>query len=331
MKILIASPILPTAIGGPATVARELSRIWRKQGEQVQIITFNSFERRMPHLFRQGMLFLRLLIIIPKVDAVLILDPASTGPSAAVAAKLCRRRSVARIGGDFLWESWVERTKQAVLLSEFYTEKRSRTFREHLIYWATKKTLHTVDCVAFTTAWQRELWRKPYDLSASVEIIENPVSPRKEVPPATQKVFIAIGRPMHIKNREVLLRAWEIVIKKHPEAVLDTTPKSAVDYQTAIQNCYAVVVPSLSEVSSQSVFEAIEFGKPFIATRDTGSYATHKDAGIFIDTRKPELLAEAILMLLDPEAYKTAKSHVLAYSYTRSWEQVATEFRKLLS
>lgn len=329
MRILIASPVPVDAIAGPATAIRELSASFSRTGDEVRVITFNAFERVLPLGVRHMCLFLRALIACGWAESVLLLDPASTGPSIVLAAHLRSRRSLLRVGGDFLWESYVERTGEQVLLSEFYATPRTFSLKERFIRSATRFTLSHVHVIAFTTAWQQSLWKIPYPLGQKSVVIA-PVLPQVEPVPATGAVFLGAARDSRVKNGEALQTAWKHVHAAYPNAVLDTAPRTPEAYAEALRSCYAVVVPSLSEVSPNAVFEAIHFGKPFVAPIDTGVYEALHAIGSFVDTRDTSALGKAMVDLLDPVTYRKRCEQLAAFATTRTWEEVGKDFRNAL-
>lgn len=332
-KILIASPLPLAAVGGPATVARELSAAYTAAGDHVTLITLSPLEKRLPIGIRQGVLLVRAIPQVAWADAVLILDPATTGPAIALLARLFRKRSVLRIGGDFLWETYVNRTRTPVRLSEFYTMPRALTMRERFIRAATSFTLRHVDHVVFTTAWQKRIWERPYGLTQyATSVIANAIPPATETSfDATKKIFLAASRGPYLKNHELLERLWPRISAAHPEAVLDATPRSPEDYHQALASCYALLLPSISDVSPNVVLEAIALGKPFVATEDTGLYETYGDLGGFVDTRSDVAVLDAITRLLDPVAYEDMRARIHTLRVTRSWSTVAEEFKSALT
>lgn len=330
MRILIASPVPPHAIAGPATVARELARALGEAGDTVSFITFSNVERHLPLVLRHFALSVRAVPHVWRTDALILLDPASTGPALALLARVLGRPSLLRLGGDFLWESYVERTGEAVLLSEFYTVRRRLTVREQGIRFATLLTLRMVGHVVFTTAWQRALWERPYGLTHTSTTVVPPVLASRENHPATGLVFLAAHRASRVKNADVLNEVWARTLAKHPDAILDQRPRTALAYHEAMRDCYAVIVPSLSEVSPNAVLEALSCGKPFIATADTGVKDELAPFGLFVDTRDPVALASAVETLLDPEVYATFRARIADFTTVRTWKDVAQALRGVL-
>jgi hypothetical protein len=303
---------------------------YKAAGDDVRVITFNGFERALPLPLRHAVFFLRAFNASGWAESILLLDPASTGPALALLASLRGRRTVLRIGGDFLWESYIERTHESILLSEFYTAPRELSRRERLIKKATEYTMKRVSLIVFTTEWQRALWEKPYGLDISkTRVIENGL-PSREPSPATSLTFLCAQRASRVKNAEVVPIAWEQVKKTHPEAILDTKERSPAAYRAALASCYAVILPSLSEVSPNAIYEAIRFGKPFITTKDTGVYKSFHDLGEFVDTRSPDAIGQAILRLLDPDTYKAIQERQKAFTFVRNWSAVALDFKNVL-
>ncbi len=331
MRILIASPIPLTAIGGPASIARILKKEFEEAGDLVEVATLSSFERKLPPLMRQLVLFLRAVVLCMRTDALLLLDPASTGISFACAGKLMGVSTTVRIGGDFLWETYVERTQEPVLLSEFYTKPRSLSTYEKIIRFATSTTLSLSDRIVFTTPWLKDLWEEPYRLEKKeIRIISNPIAKRVESQVPREKVFLAAGRNTRIKNMKLLQEAWQVIAAEYPDAVLDTVPKRAEEYQTALKSAHALIIPTLSEVSPNSMLEAIRYGKPFISTKDNGLYEQYKEAGLFVDTRSAQEIQAAVRELLDADGYSRALEKVQKVDITLSPAQMAAAFRSVL-
>ncbi|HYF28804.1 MAG TPA: glycosyltransferase family 4 protein [Candidatus Paceibacterota bacterium] len=334
MKLLIASPIGLQDIGGPATVARELSRVYEEHGDDVRVITPSWFEKRLPIGVRQLVLFIRAIPTVRWADAVLLLDPVSTGLAVAPLARLLKKRSVLRVGGDFLWEMHANRVREPIRLSEFYAMPRVLTLREHLIHEATRFTLAFVDHIAFTTAWQERIWMEPYNLSGrSTSVVESGVPEPMEAATTdtSSKVFLAASRGPYLKNGDLLAELWPNIQMRHPEAELDTTPRPPEAYRQALAASYALILPSISDVCPNAVLEAIAYGKPFITTKDTGLYELYPESGMFVDTRDPNEIVAAIEKLLDPAGYRDAVARMRSSRRRRTWEDAAAEFRTLLA
>lgn len=323
MKILITSPITDGGVGGPASVARELDTVFSSAGDTVEVVAPTTSEMNFPVGVRQAVLMVRLVPYVRRADVVLVLDPVSTGFSAACVAKLFGKPVVLRIGGDFLWESYVERTQEPVLLSEFYKEPRALARRERMIRALTKRTLSMVHKVVFTTAWQRDIWMKPYGLIESkIAVISNAI-PEAKLPACEGTTLLALGRDTRVKNIALLAEVWNRIKHEFPEIQLITGTKSRAGYVEALAHCRGVVQPTLSEVSPNTVLEAIAYGKPFLTTRDNGLFEAYAPYGIFVDTRDEGALEGALRALL-------ARPGQNSHPPERSWATAANEYRTVL-
>ena len=98
------------------------------------------------------------------------------------------------------------------------------------------------------------------------------------------------------------------------------------EHKSLVKNAYAVIIPSISEMSPNNAVDAIYYGKPFIMTSDTGAQERLGNVGIFIDTLNPEALKDAIKKLLDTEEYARACARVQKFDFVHSWEEIIKEF-----
>src|SRR5690348_11398603 len=119
MRILIATGIYPPEIGGPAEYAKNLKDAWNSQGHQVTVKVFSRF-KFLPTGLRHLAYFLYIVPAVIRADFILSLDTFSAGLPAVLAARLFGKQIIVRTGGDFLWEFYVERTGELVLLKDFY-------------------------------------------------------------------------------------------------------------------------------------------------------------------------------------------------------------------
>lgn len=323
MRIVIMSPIPEGGVGGPASVAGHIVAECTQLGDRVELVVPTATEMRLPSAVRQGLLFLRLFGPVGRADVVLAFDPVSTGFPAILVASVLRKPVVLRVGGDFLWESFVERTNKPVLLSEFYTKPRKFTVREHIISFMTRSTVSRATLIVFTTQWQRELWSTPYNIPVAKTAVVANALPVPEQSLENGNELLALGRDTAVKNSALLARVWGRVAHKYPGVTLRTGTIPAHEYIGALSRCRGVIQPSISEVSPNTILEAIAYNKPFITTRDTGIFETYATSGIFVDTRIETALENAIDSLLTGEVRPVRPPD-------RTWSAAAKEYRTLL-
>ncbi len=332
LNILIATGIYPPDLGGPAEYAKNIETEFRKMGNMVFVKAF-GFEKKLPTGLRHIWYLFRLLPIVRKVDLIIALDTFSVALPTVIVAKIFKKKVIIRTGGDFLWESYVERTGEKVLLTRFYeTRKSNFNLKEKVVFWLTKFVLHSVSAIVFSTTWQRDIFVPAYKLDKRKNfIIENfygqKVSfPKKAEQNNTSKIFVSATRPIKFKNNELLKEAFVEAKRFDKYIILDTEPVPHKEFLEKIANSYAVVLPSFGEISPNMILDAISAGTPFIVTRECGIYDRIKDIAIFVDPLNKEDIRDKIIYLANENIYKAQKRAVESFSFTHSWGQICREF-----
>ncbi len=327
MKIVIATPFVLPHSGVLAQYAEGLKRALEKRGERVEVVSWSDF-RHVPRGIRHVLYFYRVYIRAEDADFVLALDTWSVGLPAVIAARTRGIPCAVRIGGDFLWESFIERTKESVLLSEFYEKKRKLSLKERIIRAGTDWLLRNA-IPLFTTKFQREIWHRAYDTSETATIVENYFPPIVGTYlPSRGPVFVSAGRSISLKNIVLLQKIITRLADGHPGLELDTRLLPPEEHGKRLADSYAVVVASFSEVCSNTAIDAMTLGKPFICPKDTGTSERLKECGLFVDTRSESALTGAIESLLDPVQYEKLAQAARSFSFTHSFEEMAEEIIK---
>ncbi|PIR45656.1 MAG: hypothetical protein COV09_00230 [Candidatus Vogelbacteria bacterium CG10_big_fil_rev_8_21_14_0_10_50_13] len=331
-KILIVTGIYPPAIGGPAQYAKHLAEALAEAGDQVEVRTYGA-ERRLPSGWSHFFLFLKLLPAVAWAEAVIALDTFSVAVPAYYATRLFRRKFIIRIGGDFLWESYTERTEERVLLKNFYPDTPDNwTAKEKQIFKLTKQVLKASDTLVFTTNWQREIWAEPYGLDlAKTTIIENYYGHKESSFESESKTFVGGTRQLVWKNLDNLARNFFTAKLRDGLLQLDLENAPYEEFVEKIRRAYAVILVSLGDVSPNMILDAIRLGKPFILTRETGLYDRLRGVGIFVDPKSDKEIIEAIMTLADRNEYDRWRAKVNQFTFTHTWQQIAEEFKVLIN
>lgn len=325
MKILIATPLYPPQVGGPAKYAKALQSEFSKEGHEVMVVSFSEV-RHLPPLVRHSAYFLKIVRAIRNTAFILTLDTWSVGLPALVAAKLWGVPLIARVGGDFLWESYVEDTGKLLPFSHFYRQMPRLPVKQTILYYGTRFFAQGAAKLLFNSQWQKDAWQKTYDISPSkTGILENEYGGSEGVHKAEGRVFIAAGRNIKLKNMPRLEEAFAAVQRNHPDIVLDTRVLPPQEHRERLARAYAIVVPSISEMNPNTIWEGISLGKPFICTNDTGARERLEGLGMFIDTQSREELERSLERMLDAKVYKGYIERIRAFPYTHSWSQIAAE------
>ncbi len=332
MKIVIAAGIYPPDVGGPAQYAYHIAGELEAMGHETRVLAY-GLEKKLPTGIRHLYYFLRMLFSLGGAHAILAFDSYSVGFPALCAAKLRGKKIIIRQGGDFLWESHVERTGNLVPLSRFYDEAAGGlNIKEKIIKRITGFTLRHAHAVAFNSSWFRDILAKQYSLKeGKTHIIHNYAAPKAPSFAPARKNFIFAARRIKLKNGAMLAEAFDEARKIDPDIVLETGLMPHAELMEKIAHACAVILPSISEVSPNLIFDAIRFDKPFIVTRESGIYEELKDVGIFVNPLDRNDIREKILFLADPLHYAEAVKKVKSYGKTRSWRQITEEFLSIYS
>ncbi len=327
MKILICTGIYPPHVGGPAQYAKEIEDEFRRQGHSVKVLTY-GLERKLPPLVRHKLFFFRTLFSLWNVDLVIALDTFSVGWPAVSASRLLGKKIIIRTGGDFLWESFVERTGEMVLFSKFYELCTGKfNLKERLIFFITKKTLKKASAIIFSTEWQRDIFTKAYSLNSEKNfIVENFYGPKIESYAPSKKIFVGGARQLKWKNIQTLRDAFSVAQKSDQELVLDIDNAVYGEFLDKIKNSYAVILVSIGDISPNIILDALRCNKPFILSKENGLYEKLKDVALFVDSQNVEDIAEKILYLSTKDGYDTQLKKIKEFNFVHTWQEITGEF-----
>ncbi|OHA88814.1 MAG: hypothetical protein A2741_00430 [Candidatus Zambryskibacteria bacterium RIFCSPHIGHO2_01_FULL_43_27] len=325
-NILIVTGIFPPRIGGPAQYAKEVRNEWQKGGHVVKVLTYR-LEHFLPTGIRHFLFFLRTCLSIRDVDFIFALDTFSVGFPATLTAKLFGKKIITRTGGDFLWEGYVERTGDKVLLRDFYETRKDRLdFKEKIIFHLTRWALVNNSAVIFSTKWQMNIFIKAYGLNPNrLYNIENFYGEKIDSHPAVEKIFVAGTRPLKWKNLDKLSSVFSKIQEKNPEIKVDLGTASYEIFLDKIKRSYAVILVSLGDISPNMILDAIRCNKPFIVTKETGIYDRIKDVAIFVDPENEEEIKDKILYLANDVNYANQVEKLEKFTFKHSWEEICRE------
>lgn len=323
LHICIATGIYPPEVGGPAEYASNLASEWSKAGHEVSVGVFSKW-----HFLPTGIRHIFFLFSITKkvwkADLVVVLDTFSAALPATVLGMIFGKKIFLRTGGDFLWEKYVERTGDMVLLSDFYkTSLHKLNLKEKIVFKIISFILRAVDVVIFSTKWQEEIFWHPYGLQKqSTIVIENFYGPKISLGESGQnKNFVASTRKLKWKNLDLLRQVFKEI---NAELYVDTLKHE--DFLAKINSSYAVILASLGDISPNMILDAIRLNKPFIVTRETGIADRIKDVAIFVDPLSKQDIKEKVLWLLDDANYASQMQKIEAFSFTHTWQEMAEEY-----
>lgn len=331
LRIVIATGIFPPDIGGPAEYAKNLLAVWQREGHTVSVHHFHAL-RSFPAGLRHLLYFVRLLPSSVWADCIVITDTFSAAVPAVLAGILCNTQTLIRTGGDFLWERYVDRTRKLVLLKDFYrTCITDFSFLERIIFSLVRFSLKHADTLVFSTAWQRDLFVPAYGLhNKKACVVENYFGSKLGALPYTEKNFVAATRPRLWKNMDRIKNAFSVVRNKGIEVRCDDTRLPYSAFLDHIRRSYAVIVASLGDISPNMVLDSIRADKPFILTTENGIADRIREISLFVDPTDISDIAEKIEWLSDKDNYLEQQKKIKSFSFTHSWEEIASELLFLI-
>lgn len=371
-KILIATPIFPPAIGGPATYAENLARELSFTGHAVAVLSYGSknpltaktgyeifwVSSRLPSGIKHLIYFFKSLRLLGQSDVVLAFDPFVVGVPIAWACRFRPRPMLLRIEGDFLWETYIERTGREITLRDFNRAvgnlKLNR--REKIIRWSCEKVFSRTRFLVFSSAWRRDIFFSGYRADPSKIILLDLAWPRGAAGrDVREKVMVFAGRFVKLKNIERLIGAflsaadggWRLeIIGDGPEKdklllmASDPNSRGKIDISPPLPqanliirlaSAHSFLLPSITDVSPNVILECIKTGTPFVLTRESGFYEVLKSVGLFVDPLDENDIEAGIKNLLNAVSYAEYRKRLASFAPSRSWRDVADDWLKLIA
>ncbi len=330
MKILLATPLYPPEIGGPAQYAFHLKEEFIKMGHEVRVATF-KFERQLPFFIRHIYFFFKILPNIFWADKIISFDAISVGFPTAVACYILNKKYVLRLGGDFLWESYVESASEEISLEDFYKIKRDFSFKQKLIKLAFNFSIKNTEKVVINSEWLGGIISSYYSLSSyKIVYIENYFGKINTDINSDNNQIVSSCRNIKLKNLKKLKNSISEIKDKIKGISLFDKEVEHNDLKSVIKSSHAVAVVSFSEVNPNLVFDGLSLGKPFILTKYNGLNSRFNDMGILVDPFDQKSIEEAILKIYDPLTYNMLCKNIKECKYSHSWEEIANKFEKLI-
>ena len=122
------------------------------------------------------------------------------------------------------------------------------------------------------------------------------------------------------------MQAFALIKDRFFDAELDTETSTREELLRRINEAYMVVVPSFSEVSPNTVLDALSLGVPVVVTSDCGMKERLGDLVVWVDPKSPEDIARGIETLMDAKTYSEYMARMSKFSYVQSEEVCAASF-----
>jgi glycosyltransferase involved in cell wall biosynthesis len=269
MKLVIATPLYPPEPGGPATYVKLLEEGLPAEGIEIAVVKFSDV-RGWPKLFRHVLYERKVARALQDADAVLALDPVSTGLPSLSAAKKEKKPFFVKIVGDYAWEQGTQRFGITVPLDEFVkipSEKLPlpvrllRRIQEHVASMAKQVIVPSPYLKGIIEAWGIS----PDSISIIHNAVEVPRERTTEETPEGEFRIVSSGREVPWKGFETLRRLAAARASDGWRADI----VSGVSREEALARVRAgdvFVLNSSYEGFPHALVEAMALGTPVIAT-----------------------------------------------------------------
>lgn len=326
--IVLATGLFPPDVGGPAKYAEMLYVGLQEKAIPVRLVRW-TFEKHLPALLRHGVFFLRLLYASIGARSMLAFDATSVGYPAQLVSKIIGVPLVVRFGGDAIWEAYVNRTKEPLSLSEFYIKERDFTKREKILLTMTRKTLARAQKIVVNTSWYGDILEKAYQVPREkIVLIENSFQQKSNTEPQGVFTLLSSSRTIPLKNMQALETVVATLAQEGSPIDLYTKPFLAEEFPKLMEHIHATAVVSFSEVSPNLVLEGLEYGRPFVVTRDTGLHPRFHGAGVFVDPKDTHAIHAGIQELM--KNYATYRQVAKNISYEHTKDNIVQSYLSIL-
>lgn len=334
MKLVLATPLYPPEIGGPATYAKLLEEGLQEKGIEVVLVKFGEV-KHLPKIIRHYVYYRRVLKAARHADVVLALDPVSVGLPAMYAAQRAKKPFVVKIVGDYAWEQGTQRFGITQNLDDF-VRTEDVPFSVGILRRIQARVARSATRVIVPSEYLKDIVTQWGVQEEKIEIIYNAVHLNRlgTIPPDVAKLsrplIVTAGRLVPWKHIDGIIDALARADTSHEgsqgsqtsltvvgegperaalmrrageklsERVAFTGTLSHTDTLAVMQSADAFVLNSSYEGFSHLLIEALALGVPTIATRVGGNSEVIIDGenGLLVPAGDTGALTEAIKRVL---------------------------------
>jgi glycosyltransferase involved in cell wall biosynthesis len=364
-RIIVATPLYPPDIGGPASVARMLERVLPEAGHQVSVVSFGEV-RRLPKIIRHIAYMHRLFTLSKGANIIIALDPVSVGVPAAFVAWLRESVFVLRVPGDYAWEQGVQRFKVKQSLDSFQSGK-GLDVRVHLLRLMQRWVATSADVVVVPSAYLARIvskWGVQKDRIARIEsaVLTTALTnePAHDISRGKTKRIAMVGRfvpwkgmkeaivSMEALRREVPTAVLTIVgdgpmkkelrtlVREHglTDAVVFTGPLPHTTTLETIRSSDVLLLNSRYEGLPHLAVEAFSVGTPVVATNAGGipEVVEHMKTGLVYPVGDESAMVESLSRILSDTTLRNRLGKAAQKAVSRfSEERAAVQYKELVS
>lgn len=227
-KILLATPLYPPDIGGPATYTVMLERFLPSCGFDLVTAPFTSY-RRFPKGIRHFLYGVKLFFNAWSVETIFALDPVSVGFPAMVISVLLRKKFILKVVGDYAWEQGSRAGTITATLDEYLHTPFAYGWRTYFRARLERVVAYRAVTIVVPSEYLRTViltWGVEKDrivVIPNVATVMRPKEDKKEL----QKILgigsctlLTAGRLVPWKQFDHIIRVMPELLKKFPQLEL---------------------------------------------------------------------------------------------------------------
>ncbi len=339
-KILLATPMMPPTLGGPAIHAERVSKHLAKNGYEVEVFNFEKLNKLPPGV-RHFVAFILIAIKSLNKDLIFAFDGFSVAIPTVLVGILLRKKVIIRTVGDLIHEQYIE-TDLEIPMNDFYPRILDKTitlnFIQKIKLRLQKFALENCYGIILASDWQKKIFEEYYNLPKKIWIFANQ---KEDVPVELVKedtkrfVFVSATRDVAFKNLKRLKNAFKEAKKELAgkiEIHLDTQISSRIDLLNRTYNARAYICASISDMFPNTVVDALSLGTPIIITKNTGltDFIKNGETGIFIDPFDEISMKKAILSMCDENVWAHYKKQLQSFNWPETWDSLLNRYVGLI-
>ncbi|MFA6304934.1 MAG: glycosyltransferase family 4 protein [Patescibacteria group bacterium] len=371
MKIVLATGIFFPEIGGPAILVKDLATELFKRGQQPLVLTYADKKNqekldfpviRIYRSFRFWNYLKYFFIVLKNVsvsDKVVVFDTFSAALPVAAASLFKSFKFSVRLGGDFLWETAVNKFNKEVTLTDYY--RTNFNVIEAVYFLLIRFIFRRAEKLITTTAYQQSIIEEHYGINADKFLMLPNAFPKVIISDENielKKQLIFAGRFTKLKNLSRLISAFAklqdinyqlLLIGEGPEEnklkqevkelklenrVIFKKPVFGQELDNLIGQSQWLILPSISDISPNIVFRSIALKTPVLMTKHSGVFDDWDKKLLFLKypLNADELTAKLdYLLSLDSDHYASIKHAISKIDTSYGPEQLLERFLLLIS
>lgn len=342
MRILLATPLYPPEIGGPATYAKELAL--RLSGEhEVTIVAFAdspeevkgvklvTVSKKLPVFLRLPLFFFSLVRHAKNVDVIYVQNAVAAGLPAVFAGAFLHKPVVLKFVGDEAWERATQAGLTTDLLDDFLS-KPMPNVKTAVLRAVQTFVLGHASCIVPPSAFLGSILTKRYGVKEEcVRVNYNAFEPASEVEAIrVPRRIVSIGRLVKWKHVGGIIDALKLVRLSHTDATLvvvgdgpertaleahvrEAHVEGAVSFVGRLPHAEAAallksaelqVLNSTYEGLPHVALESFAAGVPIVATDigGTNEAVLHEKSGLLVKVGDIRGLSQSIIRLFGDAA-----------------------------